>query len=59
MASKIKNLGLALIVIGAILNILSHYLGWNNINFVNLGSVVLIIAGIITYIIASKKLLQE
>ncbi|MDO5460580.1 MAG: hypothetical protein Q4F44_02935 [Bacteroidales bacterium] len=59
MASKIKNLGLALIVIGAILSILSHYLGWNNINFVNLGSVVLIIAGIITYIIASKKLLQE
>ena len=59
MASKIKNLGLALIVIGAILSISSHYLGWNNINFVNLGSVVLIIAGIITYIIASKKLLQE
>ena len=59
MASKIKNLGLALIVIGAILSILSHYLGWNNINFVNLGSVVLIIAGIITYIIAGKKLLQE
>ena len=59
MASKIKNLGLALIIIGAILIILSHYLGWNNSNLVNMGSLAMIIAGLITYIIAGKKLLQE
>jgi membrane-bound ClpP family serine protease len=59
MASKIKNLGLVLIIIGAILIILSHYLGWNNSNLVNMGSLAMIIAGLITYIIAGKKLLQE
>lgn len=59
MASKIKNLGLVLIIIGAILIILSHYLGWNNSNLVNMGSLAMIIAGLITYIVAGKKLLQE
>ena len=59
MASKVKNIGLLLVVLGAIISILSHFLGWNNSNLINLGSVVMIIAGIITYITASKKLLQE
>ena len=59
MASKIKNLGLVLIIIGAILIILSHYLGWNNSNLVNMGSLAMIIAGLITYIVAGKRLLQE
>lgn len=59
MADKVKNIGLLLVVLGAIISISSHFFGWNNSNLVNLGSVVLIIAGIITYVTASKKLLQE
>ena len=59
MLSKIKIAGLAIFIIGAILIILSHFLGWNNINMVNLGSVVLMVAGLVTYIIATKKILEE
>ncbi|MBR4989034.1 MAG: hypothetical protein IKY85_03900 [Bacteroidaceae bacterium] len=59
MASKIKIAGIVIFIIGAILVILSHFLGWNNMNFVNLGSVALMVAGLITYIAASKKVLEE
>ena len=59
MASKIKIAGIVVFIIGAILIILSHFLGWNNMNIVNLGSVALMIAGLITYIMASKKVLEE
>ena len=59
MANKIKIAGLVLFIIGAILIILSHFLGWNNINAVNLGSVALMIVGLITYIAAYKKTLEE
>lgn len=59
MASNLKIAGIAAFIIGAILIILSHFLGWNNINFVNLGSVALMIIGLIVYIAASKKILEE
>lgn len=59
MASKIKIAGIVVFIIGAILTILSHYLGWNNMNIVNMGSVALMVVGLITYIIASKKILEE
>ncbi len=59
MASKIKLAGIVIFIIGAILIILSHFLGWNNFNFVNLGSIALMIAGLITYIIGGKKVLEE
>ena len=59
MASKLKIAGIAIFIIGAILIILSHFLGWNNSNLVNLGSVALMVAGLVTYIYASKKLLEE
>ena len=59
MVGKIKIAGIVIFIIGAILTILSHFLGWNNMNFVNLGSVAVMIAGLITYIIASKKILEE
>ena len=59
MASKLKIAGIAIFIIGAILIILSHFLGWNNSNLVNMGSVALMIAGLIAYIVASKKLLEE
>lgn len=59
MASKLKIAGIAIFIIGALLIILSHFLGWNNSNLVNLGSVILMVAGLVTYIYASKKLLEE
>ncbi len=59
MANKLKTLGFALIIVGAIIIILSHFLGWNNYNSVNLGSVALMIAGLITYIKASKKVREQ
>lgn len=59
MAKYIQILGYVLIIIGAILIALSMTMGWNNSNIINFGSVILIIAGIITYIFASKKILGE
>ena len=59
MANKIKIAGLVLFIIGAILIILSHFLGWNNINLVNFGSVALMIIGLITYIVAYKKVIED
>ena len=59
MAKNLKTLGFVLIILGAIIIILSHFLGWNNYNSVNLGSVALMIAGLITYIKASKKLREQ
>ncbi len=59
MATKIKYAGLALILIGALILILSHFCGWNNINAVNVSAYVTMVAGLITYIIAGKKALEE
>ncbi len=59
MAAKIKNLGLALILIGAVILILSHFCGWNNINAINVGAYTGMVAGLITYIIAGKKAMEE
>lgn len=59
MANNLKIVGIAAFIIGAILIILSHFLGWNNINLVNLGSVALMIVGLIVYIAANKKILEE
>ena len=59
MASKLKIAGIVLFIIGAIIITLSHFLFWNNYNWVNLGSVALMIAGLVTYIASSKKALDE
>lgn len=59
MATKIKYAGLALILIGALLLILSHFLGWNNINALNIGAYAGMVVGLVTYIIAGKKALEE
>lgn len=59
MPSIIKNLGLALILIGALVLFLSYILGWININAVNVGAFVAMIIGLITYIIAGKKELEN
>ncbi|MBE6308235.1 MAG: hypothetical protein IJY98_05010 [Bacteroidaceae bacterium] len=59
MATKVKYLGLALILIGALVLILSHFCGWNNINSLNVSTYAVMIIGFITYIIAGKKSLEE
>ncbi len=51
----LKNLGLIIIVIAAIVLVLSHFLGWNNINGVQFGSFGAIILGVVLYIILNKK----
>ena len=54
MASKLKIAGIAVFIIGAILIILSHFLGWNNMNIVNFGSIALMIVadpGHLTFLI--------
>lgn len=50
-----NEFGKILMIIGAILLILSFFCGWNNNNAVLFGSIALIIAGIVVYIIMNKK----
>ena len=59
MANKIKYVGLALLIIGAIILLASQINGWNNNNSVNFGAAAAMIAGLITYVIAGKKNYQE
>lgn len=50
-----KYLGAILIIIAAIILICSFFFGWNSINSVQIGSMVIMIAGIVLYIIMNKK----
>ncbi len=59
MATIIKNAALALILIGALILILSHFCGWNNINAVNVSAYVAMVVGLVAYIIAGKRALEE
>ena len=59
MATKIKYVALAIILLGALTLILSHFCGWNNINAVNFGAFGLMIVGLIVYIVGGKKNLAE
>jgi len=55
MKGFLQSLGIILMILGSIVLILSYFMGWNNINGVQLGGIALIIAGIIVYIILNKK----
>ncbi len=55
----IKNLGLALIFIGAVVLFLSYFQGWVNNNAITAGSLVAMIIGWIVYIVAGKKCLEN
>jgi hypothetical protein len=59
MGQHIQYSGLALIIIGAILLITSYFVGWNNINAVNVGSFAAMIIGLIAYILGGKRNLEE
>lgn len=55
----IKFLGLALILIGAVVLVLSYFLGWSNTNAVTSGSLTGMIVGLIVYILAGKKCMEK
>ena len=59
MNSILKKSGIALIIVAAIVLILSYFLKWTNINAVQSGSLVAMIAGLIIYIIYGKKCMDE
>ena len=59
MAKKIQILGFILIIVGAILISLSMTMAWNNNNLISFGSAALVVAGIITYVVASKQVLSS
>ena len=59
MAKKIQIIGLVLILIGAVIISLSMTLAWNNSNAISFGSAGLVIAGIVTYVLAGKKALND
>ncbi len=52
----LKNLGLILVVIAAIVLVLSYFMGWNNINGVQFGAFGTMIVGVVLYVILNKKL---
>lgn len=52
----LKNLGLILVVIAAIVLVLSYFMGWNNINGVQFGAFGAMIVGVVLYVILNKKL---
>jgi hypothetical protein len=59
MAKKIQILGFILIIVGAILISLSMTMAWNNSNAISFGSAGLVIAGLVTYVVACKKAIND
>ena len=51
----LKNLGIIIIVLAAIVLVLSHFLGWNNINAVQFGS----LGAMIALLLCSSQLLHR
>ena len=50
-----KYLGAIVVILGAILLICSFFLGWNNNNGVQIGALVIMIAGLLLHIFLGKK----
>ena len=55
MNTFLQNLGIILIVLASVLLILSHFLGWNNLNAIQFGSFATMIVGLVLYIWLNKK----
>ncbi len=51
----LKYLGIIIIIIAAIVLMLSYFLGWNNVNAVQFGSMGAMIVGLVLYIWLNKK----
>lgn len=50
-----KNLGIILIVLGALMLIISYFADFVDYNFYNIGALLLIIVGIVTHIVMTKR----
>jgi membrane associated rhomboid family serine protease len=55
MKELLQNLGIIIVVIAAVLLVLSHFLGWNNINAIQFGAFGAMIVGVVLYIWLNKK----
>ena len=55
MNGLLKHLGIIIIVIAAIVMVLSHFLGWNNVNAVQFGSFGAMVVGLVLYVWLNKK----
>ena len=51
----LKHLGIIIIILAAVVLILSHVFGWNNVNAVQFGSIGAMIVGLVLYIWLNKK----
>ncbi len=51
----LKHLGIIIIILAAVVLILSHVFGWNNVNAVQFGSFGAMIVGLVLYIWLNKK----
>ena len=51
----LKHLGIIMIISASVILILSHLLGWNNINAVQFGSFGAMVVGLVLYIWLNKK----
>ena len=52
---KKQNLGIILIVLGTLMLILSYFADLVDYNFYNIGALIVIIAGIVTHIVVTKR----
>ena len=59
MNSILKNSGIAIIILAAIVLLLSYFLTWTNYNAVQFGAFFAMVVGLIVYIIFGKKCLDE
>lgn len=50
-----QNLGIILIVFGALMLIISYFADFVDYNFYNIGALLLIIVGIVTHIVMTKR----
>ncbi len=50
-----KNLGVCLIVLGALLLIISYFVDFKDYNWYNVSALIIIIAGLLTHIYVTKR----
>ncbi len=50
-----QNLGIILIVLGALMLIISYFADFVDYNFYNIGALLIIIVGIVTHIVMTKR----
>ena len=59
MNSILKNSGLALIVLAAIVMMIRYFLQWTNNNALQAGSLIAMVVGLVAYIIFGKRSMAE